>query len=245
MLSPLIQKLDSLEPLSGDAKAHLRRLGGRVVQFAPREDMVRESEPRGDVRILVEGVGIRYKALDGGHQAVLGFFLPGDADETDSFVEQLDHGIAAVTACRIVQVPRAAFDQLLLDSPEIARAFRRMARLEETIRRVWLANMGQRAADKQTAHLLCELRDRLSAAGMGGPDWFTNPFTQEQLSHVLGISPVHMNRVMQHLRESGLVRVDGHLVRFPSLAAIRQYAEFDEAYLRGSSPARTPAAEKE
>lgn len=239
MLSILIQKLESLEPLSEEAKARLRKLPTRLVSFAPREDMIREAEPRGDVRIVIDGVAARYKALDSGHQAILGFMLPGDVDETDAFADTLDYGIAAVTAVKVALTPRLMFDQLLADFPDVGRGFRRMARLEESIRRMWLANMGQRVADKQAAHLLCELRARFEAVGMGGPDWFTNPLTQEHLANVLGISPVHMNRVMQRLRELGLVRVDGHMLRFPVPAKMHLYADFDGGYLNGSRHAHT------
>jgi CRP-like cAMP-binding protein len=244
MLSALVQKLDSLEPLSDEAKSHLARLPARLANLAPREELVAEAQPRGDVRVVVEGVAARVKVLDaGGRQAILGLLLPGDVDEADAFVEALDHGIVALTACKIAQIPRLPFDQLLLDFPDLARAFRRMARRGEAIARVWLANMGQRSADRQAAHLLCELHARLSALGMGGADWFTNPLTQEQLANVLGISAVHMNRVMQHLRELGLIRVEGHVLRFPSPRKMEEYAGFDGGYLAGEGRAATPKYE--
>ena len=155
--------------------------------------MLREAEPRGDVRILLEGVAVRFKGLEG-RRAILGFLLPGDVDETDVFVDMLDHGIVAITAGKLGLIPRPAFEQLVTDFPDLGRGFRRMARRDDSISRVWLTNMGQRAADKQAAHLFCELRARFEAAGMGGPDWFTNPFTQEDLADVLGISPVQRAR---------------------------------------------------
>jgi CRP-like cAMP-binding protein len=239
ILSPLVQKLESLEPLSGDAKARLRKLPIRLVNIAPRETLVREAEPRGDIRILLDGVAIRCKSLQG-RRAILGFLLPGDVDEADAFVETLDHGIAAITACKLALAPRAAFDRLLMDVPDLARGFRRMAGREEAIRRVWLANMGQRAADKQAAHLFCEMRARFEAAGMGGPDGFANPFTQEEMADVLGISAVHMNRVMQHLKDLDLIRPDRHLMRFPAFAALQDYAAFDGAYLKSAARALSP-----
>jgi CRP-like cAMP-binding protein len=244
MLSALVQKLDSLEPLSEEARSCLARLPLRLANFVPHEGLVAEGQPRGDVRVVVEGVAARVKLLDaGGRQAILGLLLPGDVDEADAFVEALDHGIVAITACKIAQLPRLPFDQLLIDFPDVALAFRRMARRGDAIARIWLANMGQRSADRQAAHLLCELHARLSALGMGGPDWFTNPLTQEQLANVLGISAVHMNRVMQHLRELGLIRVEGHVLRFPSAKKIEDYAGFDPAYLASEGRAATPKYE--
>jgi CRP-like cAMP-binding protein len=238
-LSPLIQKLEALEPLSGEAKSRLRNLSARLVSFVTREDLLREAEPRGDVRILLGGVAVRFKNLEG-RRAILGFLLPGDVDETDVFVDMLDHGIVAITAGKLALIPRLAFEQAVTDFPDLGRGFRRMARRDDSISRVWLTNMGQRAADKQAAHLFCELRARFEAAGMGGPDWFTNPLTQEDLADVLGISPVHMNRVMQHLRELELIRPDKHVVRFPSPAKLQEYCDFDDGYLHGG--ARAPEA---
>jgi CRP-like cAMP-binding protein len=234
MLSALIEKLGSFELLSEEAKARLRALPVRTVRFAPREIIVRETEPRGDVRILLEGVAARYKSIDDGSQAILGFLLPGDFDEVEAFIDLLDYSIFAISSCEVAQIPRLLFDQLLLDVPEVGRAFRRMARLDEAIRRVWLANMGQQSADKQAAHLLCELGVRFSAAGMGGAGWFTNPLTQEHLASVLGISPVHMNRVMHRLRDLNLIQLEGHVLRFPAPEKIKQYAGFDDSYLRGA-----------
>jgi CRP-like cAMP-binding protein len=243
MLAILIQKLELLEHLSDEAKARLKKLPAHVANFLPREDMVREAEPRGDVRVVIEGVAARYKALDAGRHAILGFLLPGDVDESDALADGLDHSISAITACKVAQIPRLIFDQMLLDFPDIGRGFRRMARLDESIRRVWLANMGQHAADRQAAHLFCELAIRFAQVGMGGHDWFTNPLTQEHLANVLGISPVHMNRVIQHLREMGLLRLEGHVVRFPSLKKIRQYADFDGRYLGGEPRVAAPERE--
>ncbi|HEY5084163.1 MAG TPA: Crp/Fnr family transcriptional regulator [Rhizomicrobium sp.] len=237
-LSPLIRKLELLEPLSGEAKSRLRKLSARLVSSAPRQDLLREAEPRGEVRILLDGVAVRFKSLEG-RRAILGFLLPGDVDEADVFVEMLDHGIAAISACKLAYIPRPAFEQLVTDFPDLGRGFRRMARRDDSISRVWLTNMGQRAADKQAAHLFCELRARFDAAGMGGPDWFANPLTQEDLADVLGISPVHMNRVMQHLRGLDLIRLDRHVVRFPSPAKLQEYCDFDDGYLQGAM-ARAP-----
>lgn len=237
MLAPLIRKLDSLEPLSDQAKARLNGLVARTSSFASREDIVREAEVRGDLRLLVEGVAFRYKVFDGGRQAILGFLLPGDVDEVDGALERFDHHIGTITPAKVVHIARPAMDQAIQDHPEIGRALRRMAGVEHATLRLWLANLGQRAADKQAAHLFCELRTRMAAVGLGGADWFNNPFTQEQFANVLGISAVHMNRVMQSLREMKLVHVNGRIIRFPDLARIESFAGFHAGYLLGGNPA--------
>ena len=238
MITPLIRKLESFGPLPDQAKIRLNSLVARFSSHSAREDIVRESEARGDLRILVDGVACRYKVVDGGRQAILGFLLPGDVDLPDGTLERFDHNIGTITPCRVVHVARPAMELAIQDHPEIGRALRRMSGVEEATLRVWLANMGQCTADKQAAHLLCELRARMAAVGLGGEDWFHNPFTQEQFANVLGISAVHMNRVMQQLREMKLVYADGRIIRFPDVARMEKFADFSASYLRGGSAAR-------
>ena len=242
MITPLIRKLETFGPLSDQAKVRLSSLVARFSNHAAREDIVRESEARSDLRILVDGVACRYKLVDGGRQAILGFLLPGDVDLADGSMDRFDHTIGTITPCRVVHVARSAMELAIQDHPEIGRALRRMSGVEEATLRVWLANMGQCTADKQAAHLFCELRARMAATGLGGEDWFHNPFTQEQLANVLGISAVHMNRVMQQLREMKLVYADGRVIRFPDVAKIEDFADFSVSYLRGG---RDPATDRD
>jgi CRP-like cAMP-binding protein len=243
MITPLIRKLESFELLSDQAKTRLNGLVARFSSHAAREDIVREYETRGDMRILVDGVACRYKVFDGGRQAILGFLLPGDPDHADGALNLFDHHIGTITSCRVVHVARTAMDMAIRDYPAIGRALRRIIAIEEATLRVWLANMGQRAADKQAAHLFCELRTRMAAAGLGGEDWFHNPFTQEQFASVLGITAVHMNRMVQYLRELKLVYIDGRIIRFPDVSRIEGFADFHPGYLLGGG--FSPAMERE
>lgn len=245
MITPLIRKLEQFGSLPNQAKIRLTSLVARLSNHAAREDIARESEVRGDIRILVDGVACRYKMFDGGRQAILGFLLPGDIDLIDGALERLDHHIGTITPCRVVHVARSAMELAIRDHPEIGRALRRMSGVEEATLRVWLANMGQCTADKQAAHLFCELRARMAATGLGGEDWFHNPFTQEQFANVLGISAVHMNRVMQQLREMKLVYADGRVIRFPDISKIEDFADFNSSYLQGGGSGSHSTAARE
>jgi hypothetical protein len=96
--------------------------------------------------------------------------------------------------------------------------------------RQWLANMGC-ASDKRLAHLLCELRARLARIGQADERSFLLPLTQHDLSETLGISTVHVNRVLQHLKDMGLVRIMDRRVMIGDLAMLESFAEFDPSYL--------------
>jgi CRP-like cAMP-binding protein len=63
------------------------------------------------------------------------------------------------------------------------------------------------------ADLLLELANRLSAVGLGAPDNFPMPLTQETLADLLGLTSVHVNRTLQTLRREGLLELRSGVAR--------------------------------
>jgi CRP-like cAMP-binding protein len=86
------------------------------------------------------------------------------------------------------------------------------------------------------AHFLLELGSRLALVGMGGKEGYGCPLTQYHLADALGLSAVHVNRVLRKLRESGLVTFQDGLVTFGDIDRLVDLAEFDPAYLDQTGP---------
>lgn len=139
----------------------------------------------------------------------------------------------------MVGVPHHLLQEQLDASPDLSRAVAALFLSEIRVQRQWLANMCQ-PADKRMAHLLCELRARLAQVGLADVRSFSLPLTQQELGEALGISTVHANRTIQHLKDLGLVRIMDRRVMIADLAQLQQYAEFDEGYL-ALWPAAAPA----
>ncbi|MDR7039728.1 CRP-like cAMP-binding protein [Methylobacterium sp. BE186] len=96
--------------------------------------------------------------------------------------------------------------------------------------REWIVN-NARPADRRLAHLLCELLICLQVIGQADESSFELPVSQADVADALGISPVHMNRVLQSLRTSGLITWSNQRVAIPDVQALKDFAEFDPAYL--------------
>jgi CRP-like cAMP-binding protein len=86
------------------------------------------------------------------------------------------------------------------------------------------------------AHFLLELGARLKLVGMGDRSGFDCPLTQYHLADALGLSAVHVNRVLQHLREEGLVTFQKRRVVFDDFDRLQDLADFDPAYLDQDGP---------
>ena len=97
--------------------------------------------------------------------------------------------------------------------------------------REWIVSLGRRPADKRTAHLLCEMLLRFRAVGLTGDDSFELPLTQEDLADTMGVSVVHVNRVLQQFRSEGLITFESKRLTINDLGRLMEIGEFDPSYL--------------
>jgi DNA-binding transcriptional regulator LsrR (DeoR family) len=81
------------------------------------------------------------------------------------------------------------------------------------------------------AHLVCELFVRLKVIGRVQDDTIELPITQSELGDTLGLSTVHVNRVLQELRREGLIRTRGTALTILDWDRLQAVAEFTPTYL--------------
>jgi len=221
--------------LSPSSQLRLRELLGHRKTLRPREDLLRQAEAPNTAYFVLDGILACYKLLPGGRRAVVAYLLPGDfCGPHPDFHRRMDHGIGAITPATVAEVPNHVLQEQFRADPALARHFIETLMTGAAIQRQWLANMAC-ASDKRAAHLLCELRHRLAQVGEADERGFLLPLTQHELSEALGISTVHVNRVLQHLKDMGLARIMDRRVMIGNLAALESFAQFDPGYL-GSDP---------
>jgi len=120
---------------------------------------------------------------------------------------------------------------LIEKRPAIARALWRETLVDAAIFRAWIVNLGARSASARLAHLLAELRQRLAAVGLAADDEFEFPITQAELGEALGITAVHVNRVISHFRNSGVLDIRRNRVRLKDFERLAEIGGFNELYL--------------
>jgi CRP-like cAMP-binding protein len=98
-----------------------------------------------------------------------------------------------------------------------------------------LVGIGRRSALVRTAHLLVELGLRLQLVGLGDASGYACPVNQYLLADALGLTAIHVNRVLRQLREPGLVTFREGSVLFHDLAGLRIVAEYHSGYLDQSN----------
>ena len=231
MSNALLRKLESFSPLAPSDRDLIDSLIGKPRLVGPHVDLIREGEAPEHVLLITAGFAYRYKLLQDGTRQIFAYLLPGDFCDLHVFIlSEMDHSIGTLSECSVVDIPREAILRLL-ERPAIARALWWATLVDEGILREAIVNMGRRRAEERVAHFLCELLVRLEIVGLVSDNAFDLPVTQTALSDTMGLSTVHINRVLQHLRGRKLITFGRGNVGVLDVKGLKAFGSFNPNYL--------------
>lgn len=182
--------------------------------------------------LVIEGFVGRYKDMRDGQRQITELHVPGDFADLHGFLlKRLDHDLLAMTDCAVSWVSHKDLQQVTEEHPHLARLLWFSTNLDAAIHRAWTVSLGRRDATARLGHLMCELQSRLHIVGLAEPDGFALPVTQADLAECLGLTPVHVNRVLKDLRERELLAFRSGRVKILDFDKLARLAEFSPAYL--------------
>jgi CRP-like cAMP-binding protein len=218
-MDQLFTKLERVTALSDDDRSGLLALFSDTHHFKKGGNILREGEQPEHLHVLIDGWAAQCVALvDGSRQ-------------TTALLKRLDHGVVALTPVTIGTARRERLIALLLDRPNVARAFWQTTLVDAAVLRSWLVNIAHRDSYRRIAHLMCELHTRLSCLGLVSGSTCVVPLTQQQLGNALGLTPVHVNRMLRRLRNEGLMEFRKRTLTLHNIAELQEVANFDSGYL--------------
>jgi CRP-like cAMP-binding protein len=234
----LIRKLETLAALSDEAKQALGSLPMSVKVFGADQDIVREGDCPVECCLVLEGMVFRYLMLDDGRRQIMGFYIPGDIPDLQSLhIKIMDHSVGTLVPTIVGLIPHQSLNNLNARYPRIANALWRDTIVDAAMFRLWMVGLGRKSAHERIAHLFCELLMRFKAVGIA-KDALTCefPMTQTELGDALGLSTVHVNRVVQDLRADGLIILRGSSLHINDWERLQQRAKFNPTYLHLEGP---------
>ena len=197
-----------------------------------KEDLVVEGAHASTCLFLTSGFCARYRLLADGRRQFTKICIPGDFVNVGSLLKKRQpQGLIALTDCRTAGISHSALDRLIREEPELMRSLWLETLIDGAISREWVLSLGVQNARERFARFFCELFMRMEIVGLTDGDGFRLPVTQTEMSDMLGMSAVHVNRIMGELREQGLIEMSGGRVRLPDLAGLAALGEFEPDYL--------------
>jgi CRP-like cAMP-binding protein len=229
----LIRKLGGAIPLTAEDEETLARLGRlKVRNFSPRSNIVAEGDEAKAFYLIQQGWAYAYNSLEDGRRPITAFYLPGDICHVSGpALGRMDHSIGTITATAVSELSQRAYEELVASNRTIANVIWREFLVGFSVQREWTVNIAQRSALARVAHLICELYLRLGNVGLTDGDSCEFPLTQTDLADALGLTAIHVNRMLQQLRSLDLVVFKERQLTVRDIAALQRIATFSPSYL--------------
>jgi hypothetical protein len=114
---------------------------------------------------------------------------------------------------------------------------------DEGVLRERIIDEGRRDAYGRIAFLNYETFLRIKAFGVIDDDKFVFPVTQVDLADAMGLTPVHVNRMLKQLRDENLIDIDGKSWTMLHPAGLCKAARYEASYLHLDRAKREPDSE--
>lgn len=195
-------------------------------RFEKGDEIIRTGERCDTVFRLEAGWVARTRLLDDGRRSILTVFLPGDPFGVKSFLlRQQPDSVHALTAATARTIDHQRLRRLFETEPSLA--LRIAFQLGEDERRLhnYVIGLGRAKAAERIATMLVEFHGRLVRGGLCANGRYHCPLTQDQIGDFVGLTLVHVNRVLRRLHEERLVTVSKGLVQIHDLPALHKLAQ--------------------
>lgn len=156
---------------------------------------------------VLSGWLFSYQLLPDGRRQILQFLLQGDVAGLDCD-DRLGgtHGLETLSESVLCTIPREGFRRLSESCPAISEQAQSALSRDMTLLFEHMVTLGRRTARERIAYLMLELAVRSSRStrltnGMS----LRMPLTQPIMADALGLTAIHVNRILRELREQGVM----------------------------------------
>lgn len=229
---PLVRRLSRFLRLTERDVAALANLTNRQQRFPARANIATEGDAPRSAFVLLDGMACRFRTLSDGRRQILTFIVPGDICDLHAvLLKRRDHSIGTIMPTSIATIARERLLATIAQHPRINAALCWSALQEDAMQREHVVTLGRRNAHERIAYLFCDLVWRNEAYGSNGRDFIRLPMTQTDIADMLGLTPVHVNRVLQDFRKDRLIDLDRHRLRLLDVGRLMRIADISQDYL--------------
>jgi CRP-like cAMP-binding protein len=236
----LIASLDRFGPLREGVRERLSTCSVSAETFQGG-DLIFATGARSQLRLLAKGLAVKETALSDGGRQIFGIATPGDLIDLGGLFVGVDHDMRALGPCEVRKIGVRELKSMLQDHASLLGAVCRAALTEARAQRNWMVGLGRRSAIARTANLLCEMYWRQMNLALARDGECAFPALQVDIADALGLSVVHIHRVLRTLREDGLASLRNGVLRILDWDRLAALAAFDPELLRPQRDQEDPS----
>src|ERR1700744_1477160 len=224
----MIRRLRVNSTVSEEDASALRALPRVIKNLSAGSPIIREGDRPTQCVVVQTGFVFRAKTTISGKRQILSFHPAGDMPDLQGLLlERMDHDLATLSDAQVGFIEHRHINKLIEERPSLARALWKETLVDAAIFRAWIVNLGSRSAVARLANLIAEIRQRLEDVGLPADRDLNFPVTQSDLADALGITDIHMNRILHMFRTTGILDVKRKQVTLRDLERLLEIGGFD------------------
>ncbi|GAB4361919.1 MAG: Crp/Fnr family transcriptional regulator [Oricola sp.] len=230
-LASLLRIMAPDQKLGDDEIAAVMQLQPKIGRYESRTEISAQGDRSETTYVVNSGWGCTYIDLPDGSRQIADFQLKGDIIGLRAMGTNWEESFHAISDLEVLELPTFELNRALSTAPNLAVRFLFALVRKSAIRGEHIVNIGRRSAAVRLAHLLLELGTRLENVGLADRDGYDCPLTQHDLADALGLTSIHVNRMLRELRQSGPLSFRNAKVKFENRDALTRFAHFEADYL--------------
>jgi CRP-like cAMP-binding protein len=196
------------------------------------DDIIAEGAHSDYCHVLLTGLACRYKLLPDGERQIMAFLVPGDLCDAEIFIlKEMDHAVGTIVPSTTAMIHADEMRKLLREVSTMSEALWWGTMTDVAVLRERIVDHGRRDATQRLAHLLYEMLIRYRVVEETRDDTFSFPITQTDLADATGLTPSHVNRVLQRFREDGLIELRSRMLTVTNPQRLKEIGQFNANYL--------------
>lgn len=227
----LIASIDRFGPLRDSVRDSLMSCSQTVENVEPGQQIL-ASGGRSNLRLLARGLAVKQHVLPDGTRQIFGIATPGDLIDLSGLYIGSDHEVRALGPCEVRKTTTHELRAMLKAHPNLLAALCRALLTEARHQRNWMIGLGRRSAQARTANLFCEVYWRQMTLGLAADGRCDFPALQADIADALGLSVVHIHRVLRGLRDEGLATLRNGTLQIDNWEGLSALGAFDVERLR-------------
>jgi CRP-like cAMP-binding protein len=238
--SLLARRIANQVELSKEELSALNTLESKLVEIKRGQELAKEGEGRHKAYILHSGWACSYKLTPRGGRQIVRFPIPGDIMGYRSLLlPKSDQFLCVLTDAVVSPVEGPQAMDVFVRYPRLGTAILQTLSREEAMVVDHFASVGRRSAVERVAYFFLQLAERLSLVGLATDMRFKCPLNQHVIGDALGLSAIHVNRVLRQLRELNLLTMNGCEVVIHDRAALEDLSGYSGLAKSTIQPFRT------
>ncbi|WP_373486654.1 Crp/Fnr family transcriptional regulator [Blastomonas sp.] len=204
--SCFVARLSRYIDLNASEKAAIADLERDPQSYAAGTALWREGDDICELSIVHQGWALSETLLHDGTRQILRFHFPGDLMGASGIAfRDAAASIIAATDMMVCRFPRRALGETFARHPRLAALFFSLSQLESVDLSDRLRALGRNDGKARLAHLFLSIAARMRVVTGEHKAEVRMPLTQTDLGDAVGLTQVHVNRLIRQMTEEGLI----------------------------------------